>query len=174
MWKDSQKAIDPFFCDYSQAFDPSTPCPGPDTNTRYGYNRAHADTMLAYDALNVLLKGCDSIPAKDKATLTPQNLRDAIAHMKPFQGVTGRIEFVDGKGDPSDKVVVVLRVNENGKTEMDDLQGTPITGSVVCAATTPGRCAAPPAPAIITFIPLLIAFFANAETSSGTRCAESA
>ena len=28
--------------------------------------------------------------------------------------------------------------------------GTPITGSTVCAATTPARCAAPPAPAMIT------------------------
>ncbi len=37
--------------------------------------------------------------------------------------------------------------------------GTPITGSVVCAAVTPGRCAAPPAAAIITFSPLSIAVF---------------
>src|SRR5882757_5559109 len=31
--------------------------------------------------------------------------------------------------------------------------GTPITGSVVAAATIPGKCAAPPAPAISTRIP---------------------
>ena len=31
--------------------------------------------------------------------------------------------------------------------------GTPITGSVVCAAITPARCAAPPAPAMITRMP---------------------
>ena len=31
--------------------------------------------------------------------------------------------------------------------------GTPITGSTVCAATMPGRCAAPPAPAMITSSP---------------------
>ena len=31
--------------------------------------------------------------------------------------------------------------------------GTPITGSTVCAATMPGRCAAPPAPAMITSRP---------------------
>ena len=28
--------------------------------------------------------------------------------------------------------------------------GTPMTGSTVCAATMPGRCAAPPAPATMT------------------------
>src|SRR5688500_4278549 len=33
--------------------------------------------------------------------------------------------------------------------------GTPSTGSVVCAATTPARCAAPPAAAMITFNPFL-------------------
>ena len=31
--------------------------------------------------------------------------------------------------------------------------GTPITGSGVSAASMPGRCAAPPAPAMITFSP---------------------
>ena len=31
--------------------------------------------------------------------------------------------------------------------------GTPSTGSSVCAAQTPARCAAPPAPAITTSIP---------------------
>ena len=31
--------------------------------------------------------------------------------------------------------------------------GTPITGSTVCDATMPGRCAAPPAPAMITCEP---------------------
>ena len=33
--------------------------------------------------------------------------------------------------------------------------GTPITGKVVQLATIPGKCAAPPAPAIITRTPLL-------------------
>jgi hypothetical protein len=35
--------------------------------------------------------------------------------------------------------------------------GTPITGSTVCAAMTPARCAAPPAPAMITCMPRLAA-----------------
>ena len=37
---------------------------------------------------------------------------------------------------------------------MEDLIGTPITGREVIDAVIPGRCAAPPAPAIITFKPL--------------------
>src|SRR5882672_4826365 len=52
--------------------------------------------------------------------------------------------------------------------------GTPSTGSVVCAATTPARCAAPPAAAMITFMPRLCAPPAHSETSSGERCADMA
>jgi hypothetical protein len=38
-----------------------------------------------------------------------------------------------------------------------DSTGTPNTGSTVNAATIPGRCAAPPAPAMITLIPSALA-----------------
>ena len=55
-----------------------------------------------------------------------------------------------------------------------DLMGTPITGSVVIEAITPGRCAAIPAAAMITFIPLERAFLANSSTSAGVRCADKA
>src|SRR5205814_542917 len=50
--------------------------------------------------------------------------------------------------------------------------GTPITGSVVCAATTPARCAAPPAPAISTAIPRRRAVCAYCITVFGERCAD--
>ncbi len=53
--------------------------------------------------------------------------------------------------------------------ELDDLIGTPITGSDVIEATIPGRCAAPPAPAIITFNPLPFAFCAYSTIRSGVR-----
>ena len=55
--------------------------------------------------------------------------------------------------------------------ELEDLMGTPITGSGVEAAITPGRWAAPPAPAIITFMPLSAAPLANSATWSGVLCA---
>lgn len=52
------------------------------------------------------------------------------------------------------------------------LTGTPTTGSVTIAATIPGRCAAPPAPAIMTFNPLPLASFAKETIRSGVRCAD--
>ncbi|MPN39870.1 hypothetical protein SDC9_187404 [bioreactor metagenome] len=56
----------------------------------------------------------------------------------------------------------------------DAFIGTPITGSVVIDAITPGKCAAIPAAAIITFIPRVWALLANCSTASGVRCADSA
>ena len=50
--------------------------------------------------------------------------------------------------------------------------GTPITGIVVCDAIIPGRCAAPPAPAIITLNLLFSACLAYSFNLSGVRCAE--
>ena len=51
--------------------------------------------------------------------------------------------------------------------------GTPITGRVVSEATMPGRWAAPPAPAMITFRPRPAAARAKSTISRGVRWAES-
>src|ERR1700730_7290100 len=50
--------------------------------------------------------------------------------------------------------------------------GTPSTGSGVNAATMPGRCAAPPAPAMIRRSPRDFAVRAYSKRRSGVRCAE--
>ena len=56
--------------------------------------------------------------------------------------------------------------------ELEDFIGTPITGKGEMAATIPGKCAAPPAPAMMTFMPLRCAFFANENSFCGVLCAE--
>lgn len=50
--------------------------------------------------------------------------------------------------------------------------GTPITGRSVLAATAPARCAASPAPQIMTAYPASRASLANADTRAGSRCAD--
>ena len=50
--------------------------------------------------------------------------------------------------------------------------GTPITGSLVSAARTPAKWAAPPAPAISTLRPRLLAELAYSYTLFGERCAD--
>src|SRR5688572_5317538 len=54
----------------------------------------------------------------------------------------------------------------------EESTGTPITGAVVCAATTPARCAAAPAPTIKTFTPRAGASRTSRMTRSGERCAD--
>ena len=53
-----------------------------------------------------------------------------------------------------------------------DSTGTPNTGSAVIEAVMPGRCAAPPAPAMMTLKPAALAPLAKAYSRSGVRCAE--
>src|SRR5579872_5027355 len=56
--------------------------------------------------------------------------------------------------------------------ELDDLIGTPITGRLVREAIIPGRWAAPPAPAIMTFRPRPAASHAYLTMRCGVRWAE--
>ena len=51
------------------------------------------------------------------------------------------------------------KIESQPSIEFLDFIGTPITGNGDNAAIIPGKCAAPPAPAIITFNPFLWAFF---------------
>src|SRR3954469_13273885 len=50
--------------------------------------------------------------------------------------------------------------------------GTPNTGSSVSDAAMPGKCAAPPAPAMMILKPAALAPLANANSRSGVRWAE--
>src|SRR5690348_6780844 len=53
-----------------------------------------------------------------------------------------------------------------------DSTGTPRTGRTVFDAAMPGRCAAPPAPAMMTSSPRCSADEAYSKSKSGVRCAE--
>ena len=127
MWNDpklaSQKPAN-FFNDYAQDFDPNGKYP---PNSKYGYNRTDGDTMLSYDAMLAILKGY-SIASDNgkKQTITPNDLQQALTKItgsQDIQGVSGRVEF-DTHGDAVDKVVVVLRVDSGGFTQIDQLLGS--------------------------------------------------
>ena len=59
------------------------------------------------------------------------------------------------------------RIESQPSIELLDFTGTPITGSGDIDATIPGKCAAPPAPAIITEMPFVCAFVLNSNNFSG-------
>ena len=72
-------------------------------------------------------------------------------------------------GMPEGICTVASRASRPSRVE--DLTGMPMTGSVVCAASTPARCAALPAAAMIAAKPWSRADAANSHASAGVRCA---
>src|SRR6266542_5433729 len=75
-------------------------------------------------------------------------------------------------GTPGGIWTIESNASSPSRTLFSERNGTPITGRSVCAATTPGRAAASPAPAIRTRIPRSRAPRAYSATASGSRCAE--
>ena len=106
-----------FFSEYAAAFDPDRQ----HTGSPYGYTRSDNDAILSYDALVALLKGCNIALSAGQKTITPENLRQALARINgpnAFQGVSGQIAF-DADGDPIDKAIVILYVDPNGHIKME-------------------------------------------------------
>lgn len=106
-----------FFSEYSAAFDPNRQ----HTANPYGYIRPDSDAILSYDAMLALLKGCTMALNGGKQTITPENLRPALAQINgphAFQGVSGEIAF-GPQGDPIDKAIVILYVDPDGHIKME-------------------------------------------------------
>src|SRR5476651_2457238 len=68
--------------------------------------------------------------------------------------------------------ICTMDSSESTPESIDDCTGTPSTGRWVLAAHMPGRCAAPPAPAMITSMPRDSASSAYWNSKSGVRWAE--
>src|SRR5690606_15172998 len=68
--------------------------------------------------------------------------------------------------------ICTMDSSESTPESIDDCTGTPSTGRWVLAAHMPGRCAAPPAPAMITRRPRASACSAYWNNRSGVRCAD--
>jgi serine/threonine protein kinase/ABC-type branched-subunit amino acid transport system substrate-binding protein len=106
-----------FFGEYAADFDPNNN----HTGSPYGFTRPDNDTILAYDAMVALLKGCDIALSSGKQTITPQDLRQALSTINganSLQGVSGQISF-GANGDPIDKAIVVLYVDAQGHIKME-------------------------------------------------------
>ncbi|QBD81329.1 hypothetical protein EPA93_37285 [Ktedonosporobacter rubrisoli] len=110
-----------FFTDYANAFDPNRAHQG----SPYGYTRAAFNVVLAYDATLTLLSASKTALAGGTSGFTPTQLQQAIAGIKgtnAVQGVSGQISF-DNDGDPSNKAVVMLYVNQGGFIQMEPQLG---------------------------------------------------
>src|SRR5882762_6722768 len=68
--------------------------------------------------------------------------------------------------------ICAMERSESRPLRAFDSTGTPRTGRTVFDAVIPGRCAAPPAPAMMTSMPRFSALEAYLKSRSGVRCAE--
>lgn len=81
------------------------------------------DAILTYDAFCVIVRASSLV----HGSLTGQAIRDALASLgtgtlPPYQGVSGQIHF-DANGNPVDKAIVVLQVEDrNGANQIVLLQ----------------------------------------------------
>jgi ABC-type branched-subunit amino acid transport system substrate-binding protein len=120
-----------FFCDYARNFAGglvSAPtCSGWQTTAQgkigYGYSRPENDVILSYDALNVVLAGnalatIDGIASRDQLLAGIRSIKGSQA----FEGVSGQIAF-GPDGNPINKAMLVLRVNEHGQTRQEQNYG---------------------------------------------------
>lgn len=106
-----------FFKAYAATFDPNQQ----HTGNPYRYTRPDNDSMLAYDAMVALLKGCNNALLTGKQTITPEDVRQGlslITDTSGFQGVSGQITF-GPDGDPANKAIVILSVDPQGHIQME-------------------------------------------------------
>src|SRR5579862_5739205 len=116
-----------------------------------------ASVCLALNSDNFLFK-----PESESARSATAKSAAFAAPASPMAKVATGIPFGICTVESSDSIPFIC---------LDSIS-TPSTGSVVCAATTPARCAAPPAAAMMTFMPLPAAPSVQAATAFGVRCAD--
>lgn len=111
-----------FYKDYPDAFDPNRRHQG----SPYGFTRPAFNVVLGYDAMLALLSACENATKGGTNTLTPEVVKDALTQItgtKAIQGASGQISF-GADGNPLEKPIVMLRVNERGQIQMESQLGS--------------------------------------------------
>ncbi len=84
-------------------------------NSLYGYEPADV-AALTWDATRLVLKAIQDMGGlSNKLDENRKNLRDALANIAEFKGITGSMKF-DAQGDPI-KCAVVVKINDQGEFE---------------------------------------------------------
>ncbi|WP_069805881.1 protein kinase domain-containing protein [Thermogemmatispora onikobensis] len=108
-----------FFTTYAQVFNASGQHGG------YGYTRPFTDSILAYDATLALLQASKLLVSGGKTTFSGQDLQRALTQLNgphSIQGISGSIAF-GSDGNPQNKAVVVLMVDNVGHIRLESIQG---------------------------------------------------
>ncbi|MDR1278820.1 MAG: ABC transporter substrate-binding protein [Treponema sp.] len=81
-------------------------------NAKYGYIPDDV-AALTYDAVNIVLESVRTAGITGNLERDRDNLKDAIAGLKDFEGITGKMSFTPD-GDPQ-KEAVVVRISDSGE-----------------------------------------------------------
>jgi branched-chain amino acid transport system substrate-binding protein len=83
-------------------------------SAKYGYTPDDV-AALTYDAINILLQSIQNAGITGDLQTDRDNLKDAIASLKNFDGITGKMSFTP-EGDPI-KEAVVVQITPEGEFE---------------------------------------------------------
>jgi branched-chain amino acid transport system substrate-binding protein len=81
-------------------------------NTKYGYVPDDV-AALTYDAVNIVLQAIRNAGITGDLAKDRDNIKNAIASLKNFDGITGKMNFTPD-GDPQ-KEAVVVRISDAGE-----------------------------------------------------------
>jgi branched-chain amino acid transport system substrate-binding protein len=83
-------------------------------NAKYGYvpDDVGALTWDAFGLAKTAIENCGTITGNIKTDRTC--VRDALANIKDFKGITGNMTFTPGSGDPS-KCAVIVKISDTGE-----------------------------------------------------------
>jgi branched-chain amino acid transport system substrate-binding protein len=81
-------------------------------NSKYGYIPDDV-AALTYDAVNIVLQAIQNAGLTGNLAKDRDSLKDAIASLKNFDGITGKMNFTPD-GDPQ-KEAVVVRISDSGE-----------------------------------------------------------
>lgn len=112
LWEEEGKQEPPFFKEYRDAFSSGS------LRTTSGTILPDSDTILAFDALSILLQGCGQSQVGDKQSFTPENLQQKLTTIT-LSGVSGSIRFDKNNGNAVDKAVIMLHIKDARNIEHD-------------------------------------------------------
>ncbi len=126
IWHDLPTTSMPFFADYGKLFEPANPYAA----QAFSFTHLTPGIMVAYDAMLTLTTAAMRTFVIDGQAQTPQNLEHALFQMQgkqAIQGITGQIS-VGGNGDPINKAIVVLAIDNSNSFHCIWLYGQFLVG----------------------------------------------
>jgi len=110
-----------FFAEYADNFDPHRE----HKDDPHGYTLTTTNTMLSYDATLALLEAINLTLERGKEHISSEDVQQGLTRITSshsLQGSSGIISF-GSDGNPVNKLILLLSINQNGNVKLDFTQG---------------------------------------------------